>query len=517
MALAVTEHRNEKNQKLIITPDDFYYELYQEAWDLDTLIMACTQWGKTEWAIVTMLALAEFGLAHFYVLPTENDRNKFLSGKLEKCISFSPYYQDRMRDLPDLEVDNKSMKIYGGVNLTFVGSNAPSGFTMVTADAATIDEEDQCEPANVPMAEERLSFSDYRIRRWISNPTHNGKGISKRWRKSDQRNWNIHHRDVCGHDLKPDFFKHVADITGKPYDKDWRPGLEPRLICDKCGRPVDRKGPGFWEKTADSDIRGYQVSKIFAGKVSLMEIIDRYKEGLQDDVALQRFYNGDLGLPYTAAGTQITKEILDANIDPNYRFPQTHRGQCLIGIDPGSRIHFSIWYQNFDKEKWDLVFAGWTTRKEGLFEVIARYNVCIGAIDAGPELQLVRDLKEKYPWMYSVTYNSGPTARTETKERVNVNDRTMVVNRTFEMDEVKSFFAKKHARLPMNIESHDSGDFYNHMQAPVRTYDEKGDRYTWNEGTDADHYFHTCVYFNQARKLWVYMRNTGGSEGEVRL
>ncbi|EMO20712.1 phage terminase large subunit GpA-like protein [Leptospira santarosai str. HAI134] len=504
MMLAKTVHRNERNQKLIIEPGSFLWELYNDAWDKIVAIIKSTQCGITEWNIVTSLAMAEFGLAQFTVFPAEPDRNKFLSGKLEKSISYVPYYQDRIKKTETKVTDNKYMKIYAGTNMVYVGSNSESGFTSVTADVATIEEMDTCNQRNISMAEERLSNSEYRIQRWIGNPTHNGRGISAKHKISDKRLWTIPHG--CGNKIYPDPFKHLLrKESGIPIDPHWELGREPRLICEKCSRPFDRKSPGYWTPTAIGRIRGYHISKLFSTQVSMAEIVDRYQEGLADPGAMQRVYNGDFGLTYTAEGTQVTEEILNSNIDPIYRFPNTHKGPCLIGIDPGSRIHYTIWYQNFEHERWDLVCAGWTRNEDGLHDVIAQYNVCCGAIDAGPELELVRRLKSKYSWMWSVDYSLN-AASTQTKEKVHLAERRLSVNRTYEMDFVKSWLTRKSARLPAGIDRHDDGSFYSMLQAPIRKYNADRDCYIWDEGSESDHYYHTIVYFHQARKIWLYNR-----------
>ncbi|MDI7218876.1 phage terminase large subunit family protein [Leptospira santarosai] len=504
MMLAKTVHRNERNQKLIIEPGSFLWELYNDAWDKIVAIIKSTQCGITEWNIVTSLAMAEFGLAQFTVFPAEPDRNKFLSGKLEKSISYVPYYQDRIKKTETKVTDNKYMKIYAGTNMTYVGSNSESGFTSVTADVATIEEMDTCNQRNISMAEERLSNSEYRIQRWIGNPTHNGRGISAKHKISDKRLWTIPHG--CGNKIYPDPFKHLLrKESGIPIDPHWELGREPRLICDKCNRPFDRKSPGYWTPTATGRIRGYHISKLFSTQVSMAEIVDRYQEGLVDPDAMQRVYNGDFGLTYTVEGTQVTEEILNSNIDPTYRFPNIQREACLIGIDPGSKIHYTIWFQNFEHELWDLVRAGWTHNEDGLHDVIAQYNVRCGAIDAGPELELVRRLKSKYSWLWSVDYSLND-ASTQTKEKVHLAERRLSVNRTYEMDFVKSWLTRKSARLPAGIDRHDDGAFYSMLQAPIRKYDVRRNCYVWDEGSNPDHYYHTIVYFHQARKIWLYNR-----------
>lgn len=515
MILAKTIHRNERNQKLTIEPGSFQWELYNEAWDQDVAIIKSTQCGITEWNIVTQLAMAEFGLAQFTVFPTEPDRNKFLSGKLEKSISYVPYYQDKIKKSESKITDNKYMKIYAGTNLVFVGSNSESGFTSVTADVATIEEMDTCDQKNIGMTAERLSNSEYRIQRWIGNPTHNGRGISTKHKHSDKRLWTIKHG--CSHEIHPDPFKHLLHKeSGIPIDPDWEWGKEPRLICDKCHRPFDRKSPGYWTPTATGRILGYHISKLFSTQVSMAEIVEHYQEGLADPDAMQRVYNGAFGLTYTTVGTQVTEEILNSNVDPTYKFPNTHKGPCLIGIDPGSRIHYTIWYQNFEHERWDLVCAGWTRSEEGLHDVIAQYNVQCGAIDAGPELELVRRLKQKYNWLWSVDYAKGATS-TQTKEIVHLAERRISVNRTYEMDFVKSWLTRKSARLPIGIDKHDGETFYQMLQAPIRKYDPIRDCYAWDEGSSDDHYYHTIVYFQQARKIWLYNRKKMGEPDRIKL
>lgn len=484
-------HLNTKGQRMQVPAGTPLHELYK--WLGPVVVMKSTQTGISEWAVLTTFALAELGLSHFYVLPNEQIRNRFIDTRVDGLALRVPYYRQKL----GTDADNKSLKSYAGAYMAFVGSNSAAVFTEFTADCATIDELDQCDPDNIAMVPERLSASDVRVIRKISNPTITGTGIHAEYLKTDKRFWNI--KADCGHWNSPDFFRHLADETGTPYDKD-HPGGGPRLLCATCHKPFDRFARGEWTAEEKGRVRGYKISKLFSTMVTTTELLARYKEGLANAGAMQRFYNGDLGLPFTASGSKIDVTQLDSCIDAGYVLPNGGKEPSVCGIDTGGQ--HGDRHNAIVMREGRLLFAGIVHDLKSILDLFTAYNVRVCCIDAAPERRLVKDLQNAHPGTFRVTYLSAKTGETELAKPSLSHGRKISVNRTDSLDAVKEAVVKNKLAFPVNAASLDGGAFYRQMCASTRVYDEDRGQYVWTE-SEADHYFHACAYALMAEKLWV--------------
>lgn len=264
-------HETHKGAKLTsIKPGEYLHDLYRDAFRVrEFVIMASTQCGKTEWAFITSMAFAEYGVSHLYVFPTDQIRNQIVADRVDRML-----YHRLYRHLAgDSDADNRGLKLLGKGSVMFVGSNSPVSFISYPADVITIDEYDRCDNKNLEMAVERLSASRHRYQRKISNPTFDGVGIAAEYAKSDMRRWSV--KCHCGHSQILDFFKHLADEKGEPYDASGAD--DPNVVCEHCRKPFDRFGRGEWVAAQASDIRGYHISKLFSTQVTTTELISRYR------------------------------------------------------------------------------------------------------------------------------------------------------------------------------------------------------------------------------------------------
>ena len=480
------------------------------------VLMSSTQSGKTLYAYAKMLGLTNYGLQNFYILPTLNVRNRYVSNRIDRQKKNIPYLEGRIGIS-----DNKSFKIINDCANAFVGANSSDDFTEFPADHVIYDEYDRAllqNEENIHMAVERLANSDYRLQTWISQPTVVGFGIDLEYSKSDRRKWNFRCQHGCltrskeTHYIQPDFFKHVVHEESESVrDREWRPGKELRLICDNCHKPVQRFSKGLWIPEFPSrDLRGYHISRLFTSRVTIAELVQRWDDGKADPVIKQRFYNGDLGLPLSLDGTSITKDIMDSCSRADYALAGTHAGPTVMGIDPGGRIHYSIWYPR--GEKMVLVAAGWVNRSAELHAIIKQYRVGMIGIDAGPELDMVKGIMSRYRNCVRVQYMSGSQEQTETAQAMHNTKydnraRKAVVNRTYFMDKIKTEYMMRRVVLPHHAGKLDGGDFYSHMEAPKRIWHKERKCYVWMEGSARDDYYHTHVYAWIARNLLAQMMN----------
>jgi hypothetical protein len=500
VAIALCHHRTHKNARISLKNYPYLTDIYLDQSD-HIVIEKSTQCGLSEFLIVFMISEGMIGRSTFYVLPTEVIRSRFIKNRVDKSIAYTPFYKKLIADGSSAKVGSGSvsLKNIGKAAIAFVGSNSAAGFTEFPADTLIIDEYDRCDQENLPMAWERLSAAQHKKVIEISNPTIENYGIDIPFAKSDRKQWNLK-CDHCGKWIIPDFFKHIVLNVGEQNwllrDRKWTKELKRDiyLICD-CGKPIDRFKDGSWVPTIKSNISGRHINKLFSTNVTIQDLIDRFEKGLVNDTDMQRFYNGDLGLPYTAEGAKISKKMLD-NCIQDYLMPSTTDRHCTMGVDVGSMLHVVIY--EILPTGGRAVYIGSVKNPGDIIRLYHQYNVKVGVIDGLPEQRLSDNLVAALPGMYKCFYS-----RDAKKSAVDYKKKIITVDRTSSMDAVKESIILKQKILPKNAAS--LSEYYDHMQAPVRIFDENKQRYIWAEGSKADHLFHAEVYASVARRLILSM------------
>jgi len=488
-------HKTHKNQMLDFVNYPYQKEIYLDESGKD--IMKSTQSGLSEWLSVLDFALASSGKQVFHVLPDENLRNRFVKNRFNKSVEYSDYYRTLVRDSTIKGSDAVSLKIIKNGSIAFVGSNSTAGFTEFPADVYIIDEKNECDQDNIEMAVERISNSDDR-RYWnVSNPTILKYGIHLDWLESSQTLWNI--KADCGHYIQPDPFKHLLrQVDEKEYvirdeDYDWDSDRDINLICDQCGKPVHRRGDGLWAPTFKDKRTGLQINKLFTTKVTLREIVDRFNKGLMNDTTMQRVYNADFGLPYTAEGANISETALSRCVNDFFTDEFYTDSACVAGLDVGTMIHVKI-SSLTDSGELRTRFIGSVQSEEEVNQLFERYNIVAGVIDALPETRMSKRLCAKHPGLFRCFYGRGK------EDRVNMEEKTITVDRTSALDNVKESILLRKTLLPKNAK--EIPEYYDHMMASTRIYDEKRNEYVWVE-TGPDHLFHASAYELIARNLLI--------------
>lgn len=482
-------HKNTKGEALSIPKGNFLFDLYNKYWDKNVCLIKSTQSGISEWLVVTGKAFAKIGLNHFYLMPTDMIKNRFIDERIDRVIKNDVWFSKFAKT----GVDNKSLKQWFGSMIAFVGSNSQASMTSFPADVLTIDELDHCNEENVIMAYDRLANSKNKIIRKVGNPTYDGVGISFEYQQSNKGYWTIKHD--CGNWINPNFFENVCDEEGTLYSKN-----EPELICRHCNKPFDRFEYGYWvfEDNGKSTY-GFQISHLFSANVTIKELHERYvTRALVNESEKQMFFNNALGLPFTSSGSKITKPMLDDCIDINHKLSTHSENTTYIGIDPGRRIHYVILNKNIQERKLEVIDFGYVMSTKELHNLIKMFNCRIGVIDAAPELQLVTELLKTYPYFARARYYSD---RVNIQRRQNRINRLVEVNRRYEMDHIRELFVMKHYKLPVNVETIKEQEFYKHLQAPIRVYDKDKDDYTWKEGSFRDDLFHALLYATIATEV----------------
>jgi hypothetical protein len=138
------------------------------------------------------------------------------------------------------------------------------------------------------------------------------------------------------------------------------------------------------------------------------------------------------------------------------------------------------------------VYIGAVYTIDELIEIYKKYKCIVGVIEAQPELHLARGLAQRFKGMFLFRYTHG------FKDQVD-KDKIIKCDRTASIDAVKAKILTMQLSLPMNIES--IPEYYDHMMANTRVFDDNKNEYYWTEGSDPDHFLHAEVFASKAEWL----------------
>lgn len=509
MLIAMLAHRTHRNRPISFDTHPYLRAIYLDGSEY-MVIKKSTQCGVSEYLMVRVFnSTIKDGRSVFYVLPTFQLASRYVRNRVDRSIANTPEYQRAMsssRMLTNKSAESMFLKHLGPGSIAFAGSNTSSVFTEYPADELVVDELDECHQENIIMGVERLSASESRRQVKVGNPTVAGFGIDQEFAATDQSEWFIK-CEACGHKFHPDFFRNVVEQVGGDEesaaggdfvvrDPDWDPEGpgDARLICDRCGRPVNRFSDGEWvPRYSSRRRRGYHISKLFSTTTSLSELItDRFEPGLSNPTMMQRFYNADLGLAYRARGASITEEMLDACAgDFSLGFPSR---PCVMGVDVGAVLHISC--LELVEGGTRLIHAEEAADFDDIARVWRDYRCVAGCIDAQPERRLALKASHSFKGMYMV-FQQGDAKR----ETVDRKRKQVTVDRTAQLDAVYEAFATKAVALPRDVRAVEG--FYEQMTAATRVLNRERQVYRWTEGSAPDHWHHSIAFAMTAHKMLV--------------
>lgn len=489
---AMSCHRTHRGVPLDFINNPFLKQIYADE-SPDAGVMKSTQCGLSEYILCREIALACSGRNIFHVLPTDRLIGRFVRERMDKTIEATQKYRDIVKQTKS--ADNITMKQFGAGTIVFVGSNSESSFAEFPADDAIIDEFDRCDQKNVLMVDDRLSASQYRTKFTIANPTVTDYGIHKLWKDSKQYEWFVK-CPHCGEWVHPNFFEHVVeqveDTVWTLRDTEWdRDSKRDIFAICKCGKPLDLRADGKWlARNGRADKSFYHVSKMFSTMVSIKDLCDAFNKGLENDEAMARFYNSDLGLPYTPKGAKFTDDTLNQCIS-DYILPNKCERPCIAGVDVGTVLHCRV-NEILPDGSEKAVFFGELRDVEELAWVCHNFNIVAGVIDAMPEQRLSKRVAQWKGWVRC--FFQSPRAQ----DNLNLQNMTVSVNRTELIDSVKAKFDEHRCYLPKNAQT--IKHYYEHMKELTRVFNEARNEYDW-VGDGADHYLFAEVYMAVARRI----------------
>jgi len=460
-------------------------------------IKKSTQCGISEYLIAKSIHWASKSKNILYILPTFSLKTQFVQERVDKTIRYTRLYRDFLNTKDEKGAESTSIKQFGSGTIVFSGSNTPTAFVSFPADKCIVDELDECAQEYIPMLEERQSASTDKSTILVGNPTIKGIGIDKVYNNSDCKEWYVK-CSSCGKMIRPDFFKHVVTEKDGAWillDDKWERSMDRDIypICDICHKPYDRFNIGEWIGYRESETSGYHVSKMFSTAILIKELAERFSEGLSNEIILQRFYNGDLGLSYISTGAKIDSSMLDDCIDQTYTLPSLCETPCIAGIDVGSVFNIII-AEPLQKR---IVYIGELPVQDiaEIKDLFRQYSVRLFVIDALPETRIARQIIAKNKTGFMNYYSLSKNELT-----ISVKDSIISTNRTVCLDAVKEAIILKEFALPANAKT--IPGFYEQMTSSTRIYSDDKQTFSWVE-SGPDHYFHSWAYMLLAKKLLV--------------
>lgn len=506
---ATQYHRNIRGDRMTFKDRPYLIVLYRDFLKFHKLaVIKPVQHGLSElFIIASFYEAAELGYVVMYVLPKYRGRDRFVNSRIDTLLRKVPAYGKLVNEAAG--TSRVSLKQMGRGQILYVGSNMEDEFVEAPIDSAFVDEKDRCNQKNLLLLPDRYSASPHKFHREISTPTIEGRGIDGRIQISTKGRWTIK-CEACNHYFYPGFFETVVkQVEEKKWVvRDERCGEfdEPRVICPKCGRPVNRFSKGeYVEEFPGREWVGRIVAPTVSPTVSLRELVNTWNDSCTNPQKKEFFYNSRLGLPYTSEGAKFSSGLLTAVQEP-YQYPVGHEdihGPLFMGVDVGDVLTVVIRERVRDSHGMlvhRLVFATELPSFTLLKELLKEWNPKVCVIDADPEIHNIASLKGEFKNVYSSRFQHGLL-----EFRINREGRVLNEDRTAAIDSLKSSFEAHSVMNPEGSEVLVGGRYWSQMQASTRVLvvnenNPEKSYYSWEENSP-DHFMLAETYCNQALRL----------------
>lgn len=372
------ELKNEKGDPIDFRDHLFLFDIYRDQSQYICCMKAAQVGMSTLDVIKTLYDAKKNKMDIIYTLPTDNDVNIFVGGKVNRIIAQNPILQEYTQDKDSIE-----QKQVGESMIYFRGTWTAKAAIMVTADRVIHDEEDSSKQDVIRDYQARLQHSKFKQVHGFSHPSAEGTGVHVRWLNSDQKEWFI----SCPNCKKLQYLKWPQSVD-----------MDRRLyVCRHCNGVIgdnDRRRGQWIARKKNMKYSGYHVPLLICPWVSAGEIIDKYND---KDTSEEFFYNKVLGLPYTGSGNKLTKAFFKQNLTTDSLYPD-EKERVVIGIDTGKNLHHVMGTLR------GLFHYGETIPNEknhhdpwiDIYKFMDRWPKMIAIVDQGGDLIGSRKFQNKY-------------------------------------------------------------------------------------------------------------------------
>lgn len=466
------------------------------------------QMGFTEWALNTAFFNIDVKRTDtLYVLPAQTpDATDFSAARFDPALELSPHLTNLFSD-----VKNVGHKRAGTTNLYVRGSKSRSGLKSIPTGLIILDEVDEMEEANIPLALERAAGQVEKKILAISTPTLPRHGINKLFLDTTQEHF-FFKCPACSKFTELIFPESIV-ITGE--DVNDPKIMDSHLICKECKATLEHRTKSDWlakgqwiPQYSDRPARGFHVNQLYSSTVSPAELAKKYFRAQRDPSDEQEFHNSALGTPHVVKGASVTDADID-NCIGGYRKHDiaSPYGITTMGIDVGRWLHWEIdvWTVRDLQASIDLNVQAhcrlWAFGKclhfEQLDELLRRFRVHACVIDANPERRKALEFASRFYRIVKMCfYGQGVQGKQIHVAGDDQPEPTITVDRTSWLDLSLGRFRQGQSMLHLPIDL--DQEYRDHIKANVRTYekDKNGNpvgRYV-KADKDDDHYAHARNY-----------------------
>jgi len=442
-----------------------------------------------------------------YVLPSKTpDASDFSAARFDPALELSSHLRRMFSN-----VKNVGHKRAGNTNLYIRGAKSRSGLKSVPVGILILDEKDEMNQDNIPLADERQSGYDIQKKWEISTPTIDSFGINATFKISTQNEF-FFKCPSCSRAINLTWPESI-EICGEDFDD---PRIKESYIkCSLChaALPHDNKiewlSTGRWiSQFADKDIQGWGISQLYSTTVQPAKIVTQYFKAKINPADEQEFFNSKLGQPHIVEGAKLNENDIDGCIGDYVTASNNSSGLVTIGIDVGSYLHFVIEKWHIGSNSIDLnaearcqvLAVGKCIHFEELDQLMSNYNVQGGVIDMHPERRKAYEFATRF-WgrIKLCVYGRGITGK-----QIHLHDEEelmVTVDRTSWLDLSLSRFRTGKITLPKDIPR----EYRRHLMSIVRIYEKDADgnpigKYV-KAGSDDDHFAHARNYSEIALPL----------------
>lgn len=459
----------------------FLYDVYRD-FSPKQVILKAAQVGFSTLAVLKSLWLAKNKHVDIiYTLPTDNDRNDFVGGKVNRILAQNSILQSWTQDKDSVE-----QKRVGNNIIYYRGTWTQKAAIMVPSDVNIYDEVDTSKQDVVEQYSTRLQHSKYKWEWYFSHPSAEGVGVDKFWDRSDQKHWNI----KCNH-------------CGVEQYMSWSESVDQEkqvYICKECKGELSEqaRAKGRWiPKYKDREFSGYWIPLLICPWVSAKEICSYYEHKSEE-----YFWNKVLGLPYVGGGNKLTKSLFMQNVTDRVFTPDRDE-RVVIGVDTGLKLHYVIGTGD------GIFYYDEAQEYAEIEEHMARWKRAIVVIDQGGDIIGSRKLREDYPGrVFLCSYGEDRKTKELVRWGRHDEDGAVIADRNRTIQLVVDEFTDR--RIPVQGTEDDWYDYWLHWNNLTRIKEESkhGDkiRKVWARSGE-DHWAHATVYW----RVGVSRFGVGGS------
>ena len=463
------EIKNEKGEPISFDRHPFLIQIYNDM-SKEQIALKSSQVGFSTAAILKSFFLAKTkSMSVIHTLPTADFADDFVKSKVDPIIYANPNAFEINK-----KKDSLRQKEIGVAHLFYRGTFTANEAISISADLLISDEYDRSDLKIVSAFESRLDFSKYRYIWKFSNPSIPGYGIDLQWQNTKQYHWFI----KCPH---CGFWQYMVFPDSIDF-------VNQRFCCIKCKKEIDDETRinGNWiARYRNRDVNGYWISQLFCVWHSAKDIIKKYYDQNRDV-----FYNFTIGIPYQGSDVSIRKEHVLRCLTGRLWTDKTK----VIGIDQGGTFYAAIGgLDGLDRLK---TLGSW----DEVDNLIGVENPNIVIIDGMPEVSKVKELQEKYGFVFPCYYKEVPDNVSFASWVMRKKDREVSV---VYVDRFKSLndllISIYNGDFPIYMDANDPmlDLFVRHLESMYRceSTNKVGQNfYTWKSSNQVDHFVHAVNY-----------------------